>query len=231
VPYLLDRAAGVPGGTRDGAGVEVVLDYREQVSYEAESARAKALYDQGLMHRQIAAALGCARNWVSKLLRHWFESRALDVPDGRQRRSSLPRKQVGPALYEELAESAKSLWDEGLADVQIAERLGCSPPTAVAAVAHWHTVRGMAVPTQAERRVALVERMKGLYDQGRLIKEIAAEVCMSSRSVTLLLRERFDALGQPMADGRKRRAGKGGMGPGSDHRQSGGASPQASTST
>jgi orotate phosphoribosyltransferase-like protein len=231
LPYLLDRTTGVHGGTRDGTGVEVVLDYREPVPYEAESERAKALYDQGLMHRQIAAALGCGRNWVTRLLRHWFESRRMDVPDGRKRRSSLARKQVGAALYKQLSDAAKAMWDEGLADVQIAERLGCSPPTVAAAVAHWHTVRGMAVPTHAERRAALVERMKGLYDQGRLVKEIAGEVGMSSRSVTLLLRERFQALGQPMADGRKRRRSNGGGRQGSDERPGSSASPAAPAST
>jgi hypothetical protein len=128
------------------------------------------------------------------------------MPDGRARRATLARKQVGPTLYEELAEPAKALWDEGWADVQIAARLGCSPPTAEAAVACWHTARGLPAPTHTERREALVERMQGLYEQGRMIREIAQETGMCSRSVTLLLRQRFASLGRPMPDGRTRRA-------------------------
>ena len=38
-----------------------------------------------------------------------------------------------------------------------------------------------------------------------MLKEIAQAVGMCSRSVTLLLRERFAALGLQMPDGRKRR--------------------------
>jgi transposase len=164
------------------------------------------LYDQGLLHSQIAEALHCGRNWVTKLLRHWFESRELPVPDGRSRRATLPKKQVGPTLYQRLADGAKALWDEGQSDVQIAVRLGCSPPTAAAAVSHWYTSRGLTAPSHAERRAALVDRMQALYGQGLKVREIARSVGTCSRTVTLLLRERFESLGQALPDGRTRRA-------------------------
>jgi hypothetical protein len=48
--------------------------------------------------------------------------------------------------------------------------------------------------------------MLALYEEGRKIKEIAAEVGMCTQSVTLLLRERFATLGRTMPDGRTRRA-------------------------
>jgi hypothetical protein len=142
LPYLLGRLSGLSEDGASDAGVELPIDYREPPGHEVEAERAKQLYDQGLLYSQIAEALHCERNWVTKLLRHWFESRGLPVPDGRRRRATLPTKQVGPALYERLAEAAKALWDEGQADVQIAARLECSPPTAAAAVSHWHTSRG-----------------------------------------------------------------------------------------
>ena len=128
------------------------------------------------------------------------------MPDGRKRRAGLPRKQAGQPLYEQLAEAAKGLWDAGLAEVQIAARLGCSPPTAAAAVASWHAARGLPAPSHAGRRTALVDKMKACYDQGLPIREIAREVGLCGRSVTLLLRERFASLGQAMPDGRTRRA-------------------------
>jgi orotate phosphoribosyltransferase-like protein len=109
-------------------------------------------------------------------------------------------------MYQHLADQAKALWDEGLADVQIAVRLNCSPPTAFAAVAHWHTSRGLEVPSHEERHAALLDGMVLLYHKGLMIKQIAREVGMCTRSVTLLLRQRFQSLGQLMPDGRTRRA-------------------------
>jgi hypothetical protein len=205
LPYLLEQGMGVPGVDLEGQGREVVIDYREPPPCEEESERAKQLYDQGLLHCQIAAALGCGRNWVTKLIRHWFESRGLAVPDGRGRRHTLRRKQIGQTMYEQHADAAKALWDQGLADVQIAARLGCSPPTAVAAVAYWHRSRGQPEPSHAGRKAALIDRMQALYDEGRLIRQIAREVGMCSRSVTLLLRERLRSLGRTMPDGRTSR--------------------------
>ena len=206
LPYLVGKAAGGQGGVCDDQGIEVTIDYREPAEIDGEAEPAKELYDQERMNCQIAAALGCGRNWVTKLLRHWFELRGLEMPDGRKRRKSLRRKQVDAPLYEQLADAAKALCDEGLADVQIAERLGCSPPTAVAAVDHWHAVRGLVMPSHAERRPALVDRMLSLYDARCFIRAIAREVGMCTRSVTLLLRERLKSLGRPMVDGRTRRA-------------------------
>jgi DNA invertase Pin-like site-specific DNA recombinase len=205
LPYLLEQVSGSKEAGLQGPGVEMVIDYRE-LAQEEEVERAKQLYDRGLLNQQIAAALGCGRNWVTKLLHRWFAARGLAMPDGRKRRATLPRKQGSAARYEQLADEAKGLWDEGLADVQIATRLGCSPPTVAAAVAHWHASRGLPAPSQAARRAALVDRMQGLYEEGRMIREIAREVKMCSRSVTLLLRERFASLGRSMPNGRQRRA-------------------------
>jgi hypothetical protein len=182
-----DRENG--GGLQENAQCEeIVIDFRDSSPLEKDSDRAKDLYDQGWLNCQIAAALGCARNWVTKLLNFWFEARGQ------------------PALYQHLADQAKIMWDEGMADVQIAERLNCSPPTVVAAVAYWHASRGLEVPNHDGRRTGLVERMELLYRQGSMIKDIAREVGMCSRSVTLLLRQRFESVGQPMPDGRTRRA-------------------------
>lgn len=189
----------------DDSGQMVSIDYRQASSLDREADQVKELYDQGLLNLQIAARLGCARNHVTRLLRHWFESHGLPMPDGRMRRAGLPRKQSQAPLYEQLAELAKAAWDEGLADVQIAARLGCSPPTAAAAVAFWHTSHGLEVPTHAARRAELVDGMHQQHTQGKQIREIAREVGLCSRTVTLLLRERFASLGQEMPDGRTRR--------------------------
>jgi hypothetical protein len=48
--------------------------------------------------------------------------------------------------------------------------------------------------------------MQRLYGQGLKMREIARSVGTCSRTVTLLLRERFESLGQTLPDGRARRA-------------------------
>jgi DNA invertase Pin-like site-specific DNA recombinase len=200
------RATRRAGAGRDEPDVEVTIDYRAPSSLADEADRAKLWYDEGLLNKQIAQRMGCARNWITKILRYWFESRGLTMPDGRARRSTLVQKQMGPVLYRKLSGPAKALWDEGLADVQIAAQLGCSPPTAAAAVAFWHTSRGLEAPSHEDRQAAVVERMHALYDQKLAIREVAKAVGMCTRSVTLLLRERLMAMGLPWLDGRSRRA-------------------------
>ena len=78
------NATGVRPLGRDD-GIEVVIDYREPPEFIALSEKAKAMYDNGMMNARIAKELGCARNYVTKLLKYWFESRGLVMPDGRPR--------------------------------------------------------------------------------------------------------------------------------------------------
>jgi site-specific DNA recombinase len=184
---------------------ELDIDFRTPTPLSAEADRAKELYDQNLLSAQIAARMGCARNHVTKLLQFWHESRGLVMLDGRKRRATLAKKQTGTPLHEALADEAKSLWDEELADVQIAERLGCSPPTAVAAVEHWFRSHGQSMPSHEDRRRYVMDRMVRLYEEGKPLRAIAVEVGMCSRSVTLLLRERLQQDGRIMQDGRNRR--------------------------
>ncbi len=63
----------------------------------AQRDRVKALWDAGLPMQEIAADLGCCRDTVTASIAAWFEARGLPVPDGRERRKSLPRKSPGPA--------------------------------------------------------------------------------------------------------------------------------------
>ena len=53
---------------------------------------AKQLWDQGLLMQEIAERLHCNGDTVTKAIEHWFRSRGLEVPDGRARRKSLPRR-------------------------------------------------------------------------------------------------------------------------------------------
>ena len=62
----------------DGFEEEIVIDFREPQEIEALSERAKELYDEGKMNAEIAEELGCSRSRLTKILKHWFESRGLD---------------------------------------------------------------------------------------------------------------------------------------------------------
>lgn len=53
----------------------------------------KRMADDGLLFSEIAERQGCDRNTVTKAWAYWHESRGLAVPDGRQRRKDLERKQ------------------------------------------------------------------------------------------------------------------------------------------
>jgi len=106
VEELLGRVGGCEkeeASDPDASTEEFVIDFRKIPEIESLSERAKELYDQGLMNAQIAEVLGRARSYVTKLLKHWFESRGLAMPDGRSRRATLRQKHVDPPLYQTIA--------------------------------------------------------------------------------------------------------------------------------
>lgn len=94
---LLDAALVDAGFAKDeGEGREVVIDFRDPPASEAIADEAKALWDDGLLVKQIAAELSgrhgraIGRNLVASALGYWHESRGLGpCPDGRSRRSTL----------------------------------------------------------------------------------------------------------------------------------------------
>ena len=58
----------------------------------ADSNSAKVLYDEGLLMEEIAEQMGKHRDTVFASIKYWFTSRGLEMPDGRARRKTLPRK-------------------------------------------------------------------------------------------------------------------------------------------
>lgn len=134
---------------------EIVIDFREPPEIEALSERAKQLYDEGLMCAQIAERLGCSRSRVTALLKFWFESRGLVMPDGRSRRATLKRKHLDPPLYQKIAEEVMVLYRQKKLLEDIANQLGCDRNTVTAAIRWWHEVRGLPVPDGRTRRKEL----------------------------------------------------------------------------
>lgn len=189
----------------DDPGIEVVIDFRQPIPLDELADQAKALEDQGLLIKDIADRLHVERNRVTKALKRWYSQHGLEQPDGRTRRSTLSVKQSDSPVYKKIADEAKKLSDEGASDVQIAAQLKCSAPTVVNAISHWYSERGLPVPDRAQRQGECVERIKALYDGGMLVKDIAAVVGLTTRSVTLMLQEWFRSRGLQMPDGRSRR--------------------------
>jgi site-specific DNA recombinase len=149
--YLASRAVGADVSIEDEE-LEVVIDYRKPTRPEALAEQVKALYDCGLLIKEIAKQLGETRTIVARALEHWHLSRDLPVPDGRSRRASLDRKHLEPPTYQKLAEPAKELYDQGLLNGEVADRLGCDRNTVTKAIAHWFRSRGLAVPDGRTRR-------------------------------------------------------------------------------
>ena len=152
--FLVERVTSVRPLSRDD-GVEVSIDYREPPEFVVLSEKAKTLYDTGIMNAHIARELGFARSYVTKLLKYWFESRGLVMPDGRSRRANLDQKHVEPPLYQQIADEVMALYQREMLLQDIAETLGVDRNTVTAAIRWWHEVRGLPVPDGRTRRKSL----------------------------------------------------------------------------
>jgi DNA invertase Pin-like site-specific DNA recombinase/DNA-binding CsgD family transcriptional regulator len=152
--FLVERVTGVQTLGNE-AGTEVVIDYREPPEFVARSEKAKELYDQGLMNAQIAKKLGFARNYVTVLLKHWFESRGMEMPDGRTRRATLRQKHLEPPLYERIAEEVMALVRQQKLLQEIAVTLRVDRNTVTSAIRWWHESQGLPVPDGRTRHKEL----------------------------------------------------------------------------
>jgi DNA invertase Pin-like site-specific DNA recombinase len=79
---------GLPDGRSRRAGL--AQRHLQRPRYQEIADRVMALYDRGVLLGDIATALRCDRNTVTKAVAHWHAARGLPVPDGRTRRKSLP---------------------------------------------------------------------------------------------------------------------------------------------
>ncbi len=151
---LVAKATGGPCSD-GGEETEVVIDYRMPTEAEGLADLVKHYYDQGLLIKAIAAELSINRNLARKALECWFERRGEQPPDGRSRRASLGQKHLHPPRYQEMADEAKRLYDEGLLVGEIARTMQCDKNTITKALAYWHTSRGLPVPDGRTRRKSL----------------------------------------------------------------------------
>ena len=182
--------------------MEVTIDYKRPAkSYDAEAEKAKELYDKGLMNKRIAEELGCSPAKVTKLLNWWFEAHGVPKPDPRTRRGELCKKH-SPPLYQQIADQAALLWNEGVAIIEIARRLGHDKATVRKAVAHWHRARGLPEPTARTRRERLMDRVKALFDEGHEIQMIAATVGHGRGCIRKMIKQWHERRDLQAPDGR-----------------------------
>ena len=152
--FLVERIAGARPSVDDD-GIEVSIEYFDPPAIVAESEQAKELYDQGMMNAEIAEQLRCSRSRLTKVLKFWFESRSLVMPDGRSRRSALQKKHLKPPMYQQIAGDVMVLYKQGMLLGDIAEQLGCDRNTVTSAIRWWHEQRGLSVPDGRTRRKEL----------------------------------------------------------------------------
>jgi hypothetical protein len=60
--------------------------------YQQLAGKVMELFNQGYLLQDIATAVDCDRNTVTAVIKFWYQSRGLPVPDGRTRRKSLPKR-------------------------------------------------------------------------------------------------------------------------------------------
>jgi site-specific DNA recombinase len=134
---------------------EIVIDFREPHQFEIESETAKELWDKDWLMVDIAKEMNKAKSYVRKLIKHWFESRQLPVPDGRGRRSTLPKKRRAPPMFESLAAPVGALLNEGPLIQEIAERIGCCSATITKVIDYRRAKHGLSIPDGRTRRKSL----------------------------------------------------------------------------
>jgi len=118
-----------------------------------------------------------------------------------------------------LAEAAMALFREDMLYSDIAEELGVDRHLVKGAVEEWHRRNGLPLPIdgrsrrgqlpRCNRQAPLFERIartaKELYDEGKLIEEIAAELKCDRTTVRSALKFWHESRGLTMTDGRNRR--------------------------
>ena len=183
----------------------VIIDFRKSKLIDEQAETAKRLWDEGLLYKDIASQMGCARCYVTKLIYHWFDSNNQPRPNGKKRRKTIENKQSATPLYKQIANEVHVLVESGNSNLGIAKRLGTSDFNVAKSIAWWHKTRGLPVPTVADRRRKKLARAKSMYDSGMLLKDIAKELSYSPRGLKLALDKFVDEEHDQMIDGRTRR--------------------------
>jgi len=119
-----------------------------------------------------------------------------------------------PPPWARVADEVKEMYDAGVKYEDMAARLNCPQSWPAKALALWHRDRGLPPPdgrTVRERLATapeaerIAEPAKALWDQGRLMRDIAAELGCCRDTVTAAIAHWFASRGLAVPDGRARR--------------------------
>lgn len=184
---------------------DVVIDFKKPKLIDEQSEIAKRLWDQGLLHVDIAKQMGCIPPYVTKLIQNWHDSRGLERPNNKSRRKLLEKKQTETPLYKTIANDVVGLMKSGLSNLEISRRLKTNDFNVAKAIKWWHETRNLPVPNAKDRRQQKLARAQAMLDEGKLIKDIAKELGYSPRGLKLALEKDATNHGRIVPDGRQRR--------------------------
>ncbi len=136
------------------------IDLLESTEADEQREMAKALYDEGMLERDIAKTLGVSRSRVTHILTEWYERRGENKPDGRARRHTLEKPQETPPKYQLIADNVMQLMEQGKLIAEVASQLGVDRNTVTKSIKFWHESRGLPVPDGRTRRKALTRKSR-----------------------------------------------------------------------
>jgi hypothetical protein len=119
-----------------------------------------------------------------------------------------------PERYEAMADEVKELWDKGLTDKEICQKLRCSRALVLRALKFWHEQRGLSRPDGRNCRKRLKGRRKAeqqqqeimaLYDQDLPVGKIAGQLGCCVEIVRECVEQWYRTQGLAVPDGRARR--------------------------
>ncbi|MCB9941298.1 MAG: recombinase family protein [Planctomycetaceae bacterium] len=163
------------------------IDYKTSKLIDEQSDTAKRLWNDDLLHVEIAEQMGCNPPYVTKLIQHWHDKRGLPRPNNKKRRRKLENKQRKTPVYKQIANQAIELMGQGFSNLAIAKRTKASDTNVAKAIKWWHEVRGLPVPTAADRRNQKMNRAMAMLDEGMLLTDVAANLAYSPRGLKLAL--------------------------------------------
>lgn len=166
---------------------DVVIDFKKPKLIDEQSETAKRLWDQELLHVDIAKQMSCIPPYVTKLIQHWHDSRGLERPNNKSRRKLLEKKQTKTPLYKMIANDIVGLMKSGFSNLETSRRLKTNDFNVAKAIKWWHETRDLPVPDVKDRRQQKLARAQAMLDEGKLIKDIAKEMGYSPRGLKLAL--------------------------------------------
>lgn len=150
-------------------GCEITIDFVEPEvpsKIDVQAIEAKRLYDLGMLGNQIAVDMKLSKSRVTAVLKHWFTSRGLDMPDGRARRHKLKQSYLTAPLYRRIADRVKLMLETGLLIGDIATELKIDRNTITRAIKFAYESSGLPVPDGRTRRKELDRKSRRANERG-----------------------------------------------------------------